>query len=144
MVRRAFALTALSALVGAVASSRSPAYSGAANGPTGTLRGSTQISFGCPGPISPTVSACHPWRPFPGARFSVARRSASGAPVPGTAIVVTSTAQARFSLRLGVGSYLVTPLPQRSTRGGARLAVRVREGAVTLALVRFLGFPQML
>ena len=90
------------------------------------------------------MPACHPWHPFPGARFSVARRSANGAPVPGTAIVVTSTAQARFSLRLPAGTYLLTPLPQRSTRGGTRLTVRVREGTVTTTLVRFLGYPQML
>jgi hypothetical protein len=117
--------------------------SGAATGATGILKGATQISFGCPGPVSTSGPPCNPWRPFPRARFSLARRSTAGTPVPGTAVVVTSTAQARFNVRLDAGTYIVTPLPQRNTRGGPRLTIRVRAGAATTALVRFLGFPQM-
>jgi hypothetical protein len=110
---------------------------------TGTLSGTTQISFGCPGPVSPAGPSCHPWHLFPNARFSISRRSTDGTPVPMTAIVVTSHANARFSLRLDAGSYLITPLAQHSTHGGPRLTVRVRAGAVTTVLVRFVGFPQM-
>ena len=64
--------------------------------------------------------------------------------MPGTAVVVTSNTNGRFSRRLGTGVYFLTPLPQHSTHGGKRLTVRVRAGAVTTALVRFLGYPQML
>ncbi len=111
--------------------------------PTGVLRGTTQISFGCPGPVSPAGPSCKPWHSFPRARFSISRRSTNGVPVPGTAVVVTSNAQGHFSVRLDVGLYLVTPLQQRNTHGGKRLTVRVRAGNATTALVRFLGYPQM-
>lgn len=117
--------------------------SGAAVGTTGILSGTTQISFGCPGPVSLTGPACNPWHDFPSARFSISRRSTTGTPVPGTAVVVTSNAQAKFRVRLGVGTYLVTPLPQHNTHGGPRLTLRVRAGAVTTALVRFVGYPRM-
>ena len=117
--------------------------SGATVGTTGVLAGTTQISFGCPGPVSLAGPKCNPWHDFPSARFSVARRSADGTPVPGTAVVVTSNANATFRMRFGVGSYLVTPLPQHNTHGGPRLTLRVRAGAVTTALVRFVGYPRM-
>lgn len=109
----------------------------------GTLAGATQISFGCPGPVNPSGPTCHPWHAFPHARFSISRRSTDGNPVPGTAVVVTSDAQARFTVRLDGGSYVITPLPQHNTHGGARLVVRVRADATTTALVRFIGYPQM-
>jgi len=108
---------------------------------TGVLRGTTQISFGCPGPT--TEPPCNPWRPFASARLSVVRRSAAGDPVPGTTVVVRSNANARFSVRLRTGSYLVTPLRQGNARGGPRLTVRIRAGTATTVLVRFVGFPQM-
>jgi hypothetical protein len=117
--------------------------SGATIGATGTLAGTTQISFGCPGPVSESGPTCHPWHLFPNARFSISRRSTDGSPVPMTAIVVTSNANARFHLRLDAGAYLVTPLPQHSTRGGSRITVRVRAGVVTTAVVKFVGYPQM-
>lgn len=60
-----------------------------------------------------------------------------------TAIVVTSNAKSHFTVRLDAGSYVITPLAQRQTHGGTRLTVRVHVGAVTTALVRFVGFPQM-
>ena len=106
--------------------------SGATIGATGTLGGTTQISFGCPGPVSDSGPTCHPWHLFPNARFSISRRSTDG-----------SNANARFHLRLDAGAYLVTPLPQHSTRGGSRITVRVRAGAVTTAVVKFVGYPQM-
>ena len=117
--------------------------SGAAVGATGTLSGTTQISFGCPGPVDPSGPSCNPWHAFPNARFSIARRSTDGNPVPATAVVVTSNAHAHFSVRLTSGTYLVTPLPQHNTRGGPRLTVRVRANAATTVLVRFVGYPQM-
>ena len=46
-------------------------------------------------------------------------------------------------MRVDAGSYLLTPLAQRNTRGGKRVIVTVRSGQVTAALVRFLGYPQM-
>ena len=103
---------------------------------TGVLRGTTQISFGCPGPT--TEPPCNPWRPFPLARFTVAR-----AATPGRTTLVRSNANAHFSVRLAVGTYLVTPLHQGNTRGGPQVKVRIRAGLATTALVRFEGFPQM-
>lgn len=135
---RALALVAIASVAGFAA-----AGSRATVGATGTLSGTTQISFGCPGPVSPAGPTCHPWHLFPNARFSISRRSTDGTPVPMIAIVVTSHANARFSVRLGAGSYLITPLAQHSTHGGPRLTVRVRAGAVTTLLVRFVGYPQM-
>jgi hypothetical protein len=103
---------------------------------TGVLRGTTQISFGCPGPT--TEPPCNPWRPFPFARFTVARSA-----TPARTMLVRSNANARFSVRLATGTYLVTPLRQANTRGGARLSVRIRASRATTVLVRFEGFPQM-
>jgi hypothetical protein len=103
---------------------------------TGILRGTTQISFGCPGPT--TEPPCNPWRPFPLARFTVAR-----AATPGRTTLVRSTANARFSVRLPTGTYLVTPMHQGATLGGPRLQVRIRAGVATTVLVRFDGFPRM-
>src|SRR5262245_45540692 len=103
---------------------------------TGVLRGTTQISFGCPGPTADPP--CNPWRPFPLARFTVARAAA-----PGKTMLVRSDANAHFRVRLATGVYLVTPVRQGNTHGGARLTVRIRAGSVTAALVRFEGFPLM-
>jgi hypothetical protein len=116
---------------------------GAATGSTGTFRGTTQISFGCPGPVNESGPSCNPWRPFPGARFSISRRSTNGTPIAATAVTVTSNGRARFNVRLDAGTYMVTPLPQHNTRGGTRLIIRVRAGTVTTALVRFRGYPLM-
>lgn len=110
---------------------------------SGRLAGKTQISFGCPGPATEGPPGCNPWRPFAHARFSLARRSASGDPTPGTHRAVTSDARGRFALRLSVGTYLITPLSQRHTHGGTRVIVQVRAGESTTTLVRFDGFPQM-
>jgi hypothetical protein len=132
----AVAMLAVAAVLSGVA--------GAATGSMGTFRGTTQISFGCPGPVRESGPSCKPWRPFPSARFSISLRSTNGTPAPGTAVVVTSNRDARFNVRLDAGTYVVTPLPQHNTRGGTRLIVRVQAGTVTTALVRFLGYPQML
>ncbi len=116
---------------------------GAAVDSTGTLAGTTQISFGCPGPVSDSGTGCNPWHSFPSGRFSISHRRTGGLPFSNTPVAVTSGANGRFSLRLSPGSYLVTPLPGRNTHGGPRLTVRVRAGSVTTMLVRFVGFPQM-
>jgi hypothetical protein len=116
---------------------------GAAVDSTGILAGATQISFGCPGPVSDSGTGCNPWHSSPSARFSISRRARGGLPLSNTRMVVTSRLDGRFSLRLSPGSYLVTPLPGRNTHGGPRLTVRVRAGSVTTLLVRFVGFPQM-
>lgn len=118
--------------------------SGAATHATGTLSGTTQISFGCPGPVNPDgPPTCKPWHAYPNAKFSVARRSTTGAPIPATAVVVTSNARGHFSVRRAVGSYIITPLAQHNTHGGPRLTVRVRAGMTTTVLVRFAGYPRM-
>ncbi len=122
-----------------------PALSAASPVPTasGRLAGKTQISFGCPGPVREGTPGCNSWRPFAHARFSLAQRASRGDPIPGTRRVVTSDTRGRFVLRLRVGSYLITPLPQRHTDGGTRVTVHVRAGESTTTLVRFDGFPQM-
>lgn len=117
--------------------------SGAMATATGTLKGLTQISFGCPGPVRAEAPTCNPWHAFPHAKFSLSRRSTGGEPVPGTAVVITSNSLGRFRMRLDTGTYLLTPLPRLNSRGGKRVTVRVRAGGVTTALVRFLGYPQM-
>jgi hypothetical protein len=129
------------ALVGLLAAAAASG-SQAAIRATGTLTGTTQITFGCPGPVSPT-GPCYPWHAFPNARFSIARRAADGSPVPATAVLARSNAHARFSIRLAAGLYVITPLPQRNTHGGARIVVRVRAGLATTTRVRFQGFPLM-
>ena len=116
---------------------------GAAVKSTGTLAGTTQISFGCPGPVKDSGTGCNPWHSYPFARFSIVHRAQGGLPFSNTPVVATSRPDGRFSLRLSPGSYLVTPLPGRNTHGGPRLTVRVRAGSVTTMLVRFVGFPQM-
>jgi hypothetical protein len=108
----------------------------------GRLAGKTQISFGCPGPTT-EPPGCNPWRPFAHARFSLARRSASGDPAPGTQRTVTSDARGHFALRLPVATYLITPLSQRHTHGGTLVIVQIRARESTSTLVRFDGFPQM-
>jgi hypothetical protein len=108
---------------------------------SGRLAGKTQVSFGCPGPA--TEPPCNAWRPFAHARFSLAQRASRGDPIPGTRRAVTSDARGHFVLRLSVGSYLITPLPQGHTHGGTRVIVHVRAGESTTTLVRFDGFPQM-
>ena len=63
--------------------------------------------------------------------------------VSGTRRTVTSDTAGRFSLRMRVGSYLITPLPQQHTHGGERVVIEVRAGESTAVAVRFVGFPQM-
>jgi hypothetical protein len=101
----------------------------------GRLSGATQISFGCPGPVREGEPGCNPWRPLAHARLTVAGN--------GIKRVVLSDERGRFTLVLPVGGYLVTPLPQKNTRGGPRLTVRVSAGKTTWIRVRFVGFPMM-
>jgi hypothetical protein len=110
---------------------------GSASAATGTLTGQTQISYGCPGPVAPDSTSCHPWHAFAKARFSVS-------PSLGQTRFVVSDAQGRFTMRLAPGSYTVKSLPQAHTRGGTTLRVQVRAGALTRILVRFQGFPMMM
>jgi hypothetical protein len=132
------------AMIGIAAVVCSGAAAGVANPAataSGRLAGTTQISFGCPGPA--TEPPCNPWRPFAHARFSLEQRPADGGLKPATRRTVISDARARFSLRLPVGSYIITPLRQSHTHGGKRLVIQVRAGVSTAAVVRFIGFPQM-
>jgi hypothetical protein len=101
----------------------------------GRLSGATQISFGCPGPVREGEPGCNPWRPFAHAHLTVAGN--------GIKRVVLSDERGRFTLVLPVGAYSVTPLPQKNTRGGPRLTVRVSAGQTTWIRVRFVGFPMM-
>jgi hypothetical protein len=119
--------------VGAVAGPAGPSRTAG-----GLLTGTTQISFGCPGPVREGTPSCHPWHPLAHARFSVV----AGA---GKTRLVRSDAQGHFALRLPAGRYVVTPLAQPGlhTLGGPHLAVRIRAGETTRILVRFEGFPQM-
>lgn len=117
-----------------------PASAGAADG---RLSGSTQISFGCPGPVREGSPSCHPWRSFGHLRFYVSSSTVTGRPVPGTRRLVVSDAQGGFALRLTAGAYVVMPLPQAHTSGGTWVRARVRAGGATRILVRFEGFPKM-
>ena len=136
-MRKALALVAVACAAGLAA-----AGSGATVGAKATLSGTTLISHGCSGTQSAAGPSCNPWQLFPNARFSISRRATDGTPVPMTAIVVTSHANARFSVRLDVGSYLITPFAQHLTDGGPHLTVRVRASGVTTVTVRFVGFPR--
>lgn len=107
----------------------------------GRLVGTTQITFGCPGPA--TEPPCNAWRPFAHARFLIGQRSADGGAKLGTERTVISDARAHFSIHVATGTYVITPLPQNHTHGGSRLLIRVRNGVRTTTLVRFIGFPQM-
>ncbi len=137
-MRRLIASSIVLALsAGAVAA---PASAGPADG---RLSGSTQISFGCPGPVREGTPSCHPWRPYGHARFYVSRSTATGKSVPGSRRLVASDALGRFALRLPAGAYVVVPLPQAHTSGGAWVRARVRAGETTRILIRFEGFPKM-
>jgi hypothetical protein len=135
-LRRIITIGSAAVVFGAAVSVANPAVMA-----SGRLTGKTQISFGCPGPT--TEPACNPWRPFPHARFSLAQRASSGDPIPATSRNITSDAGGRFTRRLPVGSYLITPLRQRHTHGGKRVIVRIRAGESTTTVLRFDGFPQM-
>lgn len=129
------------AIAAVVCTSPAAAVANSAASAGGRLVGTTQITFGCPGPA--TEPPCNAWRPFAHARFSLAQRSADGGPRPGTGRTVISNVRARFSLRVPTGTYVITPLPQSHTHGGSRLVVHARNGVTTTTLVRFIGFPQM-
>jgi hypothetical protein len=136
------AAAALSTIAAVTLAAATPPRSEAATTPQGRLSGSTQISFGCPGPAREGVT-CNPWHAFPNASFTVTRRSASGRPILSTRRLVSSDANGHFSLRLRAATYLVTPLPQKQTHGGSAVVVRVRAGHTAAIVLRFVGFPQM-
>jgi hypothetical protein len=109
---------------------------GAAVQSPGRLSGVTQISFGCPGPQR-VGQQCERWSRFAHARFSVTSLSS------GSARVVASDGQGRFTLALAAGRYRVTPLRQAQTTGGAPITVTIRAATTMWAHVRFQGFPRM-
>jgi hypothetical protein len=110
---------------------------GTAGQSQGRLSGSTQISYGCPGPQREGVP-CEHWSSFARARFRLTTLSS------GDARIVTSDWRGRFTLVLTVGRYRVTPLRQAHTTGGTPLTVTIRAAATTWTRVRFQGFPRML
>jgi hypothetical protein len=110
---------------------------------SGSLVGQTQISFGCPGPVRVGQPSCHPWHPFPHARFTIQRAGPTGQPLPPIVRLIVSDAKAHFVVRLGAGSYIITPLAQRPTHGGRSLTVHIRPGRLTSVLVRYQGYPQI-
>jgi hypothetical protein len=134
----------LKLVVACLAAAGLPLWPAGSGSESGVLTGTTQISFGCPGPVREGPPVCNPWHTFPDARFSVARRGTDGAPLTGTARVLTSDSAGHFRVRLGAGVYLVTPLPQAHTRGGTRTSIRIRTSQTRTILVRFIGYPQML
>lgn len=109
----------------------------------GRLTGSTQITFGCPGPVRADAPACKNWLSFARARFTVTRLTTVGTPIGGAKRVVVSDGRGRFNLALAAGRYQLTPLPQAHTRGGNPTIVTIRAGRAIWALVRYQGFPQM-
>src|SRR5258708_6019522 len=100
-------LAACSAQVGAAASVAG-----------GRLAGSTQITYGCPGPVRVGAPPCANWVSLPRARFTIARLDAGGAPIAGTTRLVVSDEHGRFDLALAAGRYRLVRLPQAHTRGG--------------------------
>lgn len=110
---------------------------------SGLLVGSTQISYGCPGPARVGQPSCETWHPFPKARFAIRQIGPKGRPLPQIIRVVVSDHLGRFSTKLSSGGYQVTPLVQTHTSGGPRLTVHVRSGHTTRVVVRFLGVPRM-
>jgi hypothetical protein len=77
---------------------------------SGRLTGKTEISFGCPGPVREGTPGCNPRRRFVHARFSLAQRSASGNPIPGTAAPSPPTRTGSFSFSCAA------PVPTSSRR----------------------------
>ena len=109
---------------------------------SGSLVGQTQISFGCPGPVRVGQPSCHPWHPFPHARFAIRQTGPTGQ-LPQIIRLITSDANAHFIIRLNTGRYTITPLPQQHTHGGRSLTVQIKPGRVTNILVRYQGYPRM-
>jgi hypothetical protein len=109
----------------------------------GSLVGQTQISLGCPGPGRVGQPSCHPWHPFPHARFTIRQVGPAGRPLPQIVRLVVSDATGTFNVRLDAGTYLITPLAQLHTHGGKTLTIHIRSGELTRVLVRYQGYPQM-
>jgi hypothetical protein len=116
----------------------------AASSQRGRISGVTQISFGCPGPVREGAPSCARWARFPHARFAVARLADDNTPVAGTQQIISSGDRGQFTIVLPSGRYLLRPLPAQHTRGGASVRVAVQPARTSWALVRFVGFPQML
>lgn len=116
----------------------------AASSQAGRISGLTQISFGCPGPVREGAPPCERWARFPHARFAIARLAGDNTPIKSTQQTISSDDRGRFTIALPSGLFLLRPLPQQHTRGGAAIRVAVRSAVTSWALVRFLGYPQML
>lgn len=116
----------------------------AASSQRGRISGATQISFGCPGPVREGAPPCERWTRFPHARFAIARLAADNTPIEGTRQIIASGDRGQFTIALPSGRYLLRPLPQEHTRGGAPIRVAVQPARTSWALVRFIGYPQML
>jgi hypothetical protein len=110
---------------------------------SGVLAGLTQISYGCPGPVSIGQPTCESWHPFPHAHFGIRQIGPRGQPLPQIIRVVTSDRQGRFSARLTTGDYQLTPLVQTHSSGGRKLTIHIRPDHTTRIVVRFLGVPRM-
>lgn len=102
---------------------------------TGTLAGKTVIVNNCP--VDTPGHTCSPWRPLAGAKVTIVRTNRAGTPLPRTARTVTSDSKGRFALRLAAGTYRVTPLPNKTARGGATVIARVVAAKVTTIVVHF-------
>jgi hypothetical protein len=109
---------------------------------TGLLVGRTLITYGCPGPARIGI-ACPQWHLFPHARFAIRQIGPSGQPLPQVVRLVLSDTNARFSVHLSNGDYLITPLAQRHTHGGKSITAHIAAGSSTRVTVRFIGYPQM-
>lgn len=116
----------------------------AASSQPGRISGVTQISFGCPGPVQEGAPPCERWTRFPHARFEIARLAADDRPIQGTQKIISSGDRGQFTVVVPSGRYLLRPLPQEHTRGGAPIRVAVQRARTSWALVRFRGYPQML
>jgi len=110
---------------------------------TGLLVGRTLITFGCPGPVRVGI-ACPRWHPFSHARFTIRQVGPSGQPLPLVSRLVASDSNARFTLRLSGGDYLLTSLPQQHTRGSKSITIHIQAGHTTQVTLRYIGYPQML
>jgi hypothetical protein len=130
---------AVAALVCAIALATGATGSKAAQG-SGALTGRTLITFGCPGPARLGI-ACPRWHLFPHSRLAIRQVGPGGQPPPQIVRLVVSDANARFSVRISSGDYLLRPLAQRHTHGGKSITVHLAARVTTRVTVRFIGYP---
>jgi hypothetical protein len=53
--------------------------------------------------------------------------------------IVESDATSRFTIRLSIGTYVVTPLPGQRALPGRRVTVQIQPGRTTWAAVRYVS-----